>query len=278
LTVETQQLTVRDGAKVTASSQGTGVAGNLTVTSSALRLDNQASVSADTRGGGGNITLNTGSLQLRHNSRITTNATGSSPGGNITFNTDTIAALENSDISANSQERFGGKVTINATGIFGTQYRLDPTANSDITATGGNPQLNGVVTINTPNVDPTSGLIELPSQLQDITGLITNPCEAVARGSSFTVTGRGGIPQSPTDPLTGTALAVDWISTPKEASPPPKLTREIPKSPNPGSPPPLVEAQGWVISPTGTVTLTATPPTATPHPFWQPPANCPASR
>ncbi|MCU0517164.1 MAG: S-layer family protein, partial [Oscillatoria sp. Prado101] len=257
---------------------GTGTAGNLTLTSSALRLDNQASVRADTQGGGGNITLNTGSLQLRHNSRITTNATGNSSGGNITFYTDTIAALENSDISANSQESFGGKVTINATGIFGTEYQLVPTANSDITATGGNPQLNGVVTINTPNTDPTSGLIELPSHLQDITGLIYNPCEAVARGSSFTVTGRGGIPQSPTDTLTSSALAVYWISLPKEASPPPFLSQEIPKSPNPGSQLPLVEAQGWVISPTGEIILTANPPTGTPHSPWQPPTNCPQIR
>jgi filamentous hemagglutinin family protein len=275
-TVETGQLTVRDRASITASSDGTGVAGNLEITASAIRLDTEASVSSDTRAGGGNITLNTGTIQLRRNSGITTNATGSSSGGNITFNTDTLAALENSDISANSEENFGGKVTITAQGIFGTEYRLNSTSNSDITATGGSPELNGTVTINTPDTDPTSGLIQLPSQLRDVTGLINNPCTPLARGSSFTVTGRGGIPQSPTDPLTGTALAVDWISPPTGAPASPTLTQEIPKSPNPGSPPPLVEAQGWVISPTGTVTLTANPPNGTPHGTWQPPANCPA--
>ncbi len=80
-------------------------------------------------------------------------------GGNITLNSDVIAASENSDISANSDNFFGGKVRINTQGIFGTQYRLAPTSNSDITATGGRPEFSGNVQINTPDVDPTSALV-----------------------------------------------------------------------------------------------------------------------
>ena len=63
-------------------------------------------------------------------------AGGTGNGGNITIDTDTLVALENSDIIANARQSFGGRVSINAQGIFGTQFRDNPTLLSDITATG----------------------------------------------------------------------------------------------------------------------------------------------
>ena len=47
-----------------------------------------------------------------------------------------LVALENSDIIANARQSFGGRVSINAQGIFGTQFRDNSTLLSDITATG----------------------------------------------------------------------------------------------------------------------------------------------
>ena len=57
----------------------------------------------------------------------------------------------------------GGRVTITATGIFGLEFRLAETPEtSDITATSNlGPEFNGQVILNTPEVDPTSGLTEL---------------------------------------------------------------------------------------------------------------------
>ncbi len=64
---------------------------------------------------------------LRRDSNISTDATGTATGGNITINTGVIAALENSDISANASEAFGGRIVIDAQGIFGTEFHNQKT-------------------------------------------------------------------------------------------------------------------------------------------------------
>jgi large exoprotein involved in heme utilization and adhesion len=138
LTIATEQLTVGDGAEVNVSSTGTGIAGELRVEADTIRLNNQGKIRADTSGGGGNINLSTGDLILRRGSSISTNARGLNiTGGNITIDTDNLVAVpqEDSDISANATAGNGGQVIVNAIGIFGTQFRLQDTPLSDITAT-----------------------------------------------------------------------------------------------------------------------------------------------
>ncbi len=149
LRIETGELNIRDRAEVNVSSAGAGAAGDLAVAADSIRLDNQSSLRATTAAGNqGNITLRSGALLLRRGSNITTNAGGTATGGNITIDTDVLAAIENSDISANSQDARGGQVRINTSGIFGTEYRDQLTPLSDITATGGTPELSGSVEIN----------------------------------------------------------------------------------------------------------------------------------
>ncbi|MBD2527666.1 S-layer family protein [Nostoc sp. FACHB-133] len=112
---------------------------------------------------------------------ITTNATGNSTGGNITIDTNNLVAVpkENSDISANAENSFGGRVIINASGIFGTQFRLEPTPSSDITASSARgSEFNGVVQLNTPDVNPSQGLTALPTNIIDTSQLIANSCIA----------------------------------------------------------------------------------------------------
>jgi large exoprotein involved in heme utilization and adhesion len=202
LTLRTGKLAVRDGAQVTVSSANSGIAGSLTVDADSIRLDNGAKISADTRGGGGNINLRSPLLVLRRGSSITTNAQGSNiTGGNITIdaNNGFIVAVpkEDSDISADSSEFYGGKVTINAFGIFGTQFRDAPTRESDITATGGRPEYSGTVEINTPDVDANRGLINLPTVALDTE--VSQVCQprTAENQSSFIITGRGGLPPNP---------------------------------------------------------------------------------
>ncbi|MFZ1027426.1 MAG: S-layer family protein, partial [Limnoraphis robusta] len=197
LTVNAENLTVRDGATIDVRSETSEPAGNLVINAPFILLDNQASLNADTTAGQGNIILNTSDLRLRHNSNITTNATGEATGGNIEINTDTLVAIENSDISANAQQAFGGQVIVNANAIFGTQFRTQPTGASDITATSElGPQFSGTVNLNT-EIDPSSGLVDLPQRVVDPAALIAqDPCKQ--RGDSqFIITGRGGIAPNP---------------------------------------------------------------------------------
>ncbi len=70
---------------------------------------------------------------MRRGSSISTNAQGMATGGNISINTGVLFAHKNSDITANAEDRFGGRVIVNANGIFGTAFRLQLTPNSDIT-------------------------------------------------------------------------------------------------------------------------------------------------
>ncbi len=275
VTLNVRQLFIRDRGEVRANSFSSGKAGNLIVNADELiALDNSGILRADTKGGGGNIELTSPSLILRRNSSITTNAEGSNiPGGNITLNTDILAALENSDISANSEEFQGGNVTINAQAIFGTQRSDALTSKSDITATGRTQA--GTITINTPDVDPSSGLIQLPENFVDASSIIDRRCSPSNRASSFVVTGSGGLPASPIAVLGGDAIDVNWVTLPEQNSRGLQEQRSKRAGDNFIVGDRIIEAQGWVTGPNGEVILTATPPTATPHNSWPRPIDCP---
>ena len=213
------KLLVTDGATVAVNSLGTGNAGALTAIAGEIRLDNRSTMTASPNAAqGGNINLTARDLQLRRGSGISTDA-GASDGGNITIETDNLAALENSDISANAQAGFGGRVSINAEGIFGTAFRERQTPNSDITATSQlGPQFSGVVEINTPEVDPGAGLVKLPETVVDIILMVArDPCHHQDE-SEFIITGRGGLPPSPFDPLSNPVMAIEWATREDEVS------------------------------------------------------------
>ncbi|MDZ8068194.1 MAG: S-layer family protein [Nostoc sp. DedQUE08] len=260
--IETEQMSVRDGGEVTVSSTGAGTAGNLDIQARSLSLDNQGAIAAITRSGnGGNITLKLQDLLLlRNHSQISTTA-GSSEfggdGGNITINSPFIVAVpkENSDISANAFTGTGGRVDITTNGIFGILSQQSPTENSDITASS-KLGVSGEVIINSPDTDPSRGLIQLPSNLVDASQQIAQGCTP-RRGqnaSRFIATGRGGLPQSPNEPLQGRAVITGWVDMPPQATAIADnlSTATITKSSNP-----IVEAQGWIVDGNGDIMLVA---------------------
>jgi filamentous hemagglutinin family protein len=312
ITIETQVLSIRDGGIVYSSIFGQGNAGNIAITASDrvevvgfanggnvsqlssdvlsnssgkggnINIDTQVlSVRDATTAAGdrGNINLSSNSLILRRGSNITTNATGEATGGNITLNTDVLAALEDSDINANAEQSFGGQVRINASAIFGTQFRSAPildTPESDITATSAaGPLFSGTVTINTPDVDPSSGLIELPQNFVDVAGLIVERCYAFRRGSSFVVTGRGGIPPDARESLSINPLSVDWVTPSTDGTESPRVS---PQTANEETGyqmgDRITEATGWIINDKGQVVLTASDRNAMGDRWWQTSPGC----
>jgi large exoprotein involved in heme utilization and adhesion len=280
--IDTGQLIVQDGARVNVSGIGSGRAGNLNINADSVALDNDGSFRATTAAGDrGNIDLRSNSLILRRGSNITTNATGEATGGNITLNTGVLAALENSDINANAEQRFGGQVRINAQAIFGTQFRAAPildTPQSDITATSAaGPLFSGEVTINTPDVDPSSGLIELAQNFVDVSGLIVDRCAAAIQGSSFAITGRGGIAPGPHEPFSGEAFLVDLVTLPSDSTQSQRVTIQTAQEEvgDKSSDRRIIEATGWIINEKGQVVLTASTANITPHNNWLTPPPCP---
>lgn len=254
------------------SGEGSGAAGSLEVNAASVELNNTAKLAADSTAGSGNIRVQARDLLvLRDNSQISTNSTGQEPGGNINLTTNNIVAIGNSDITANATNSQGGRVSINAIGIFGLQYQLAQTLNNDITATGGNPELSGVVEINSPEVDVTSGLVYLPTNVINIAGLIAqSACTSQeAESSSFVVTGRGGLPPNPALPATNEVVTAEWArATNRNQNT--RLQGNNNSSSNSHTSvskknEQIVEAQGWIVAADGRVVLTAGGVTAAPY-------------
>ncbi|MEP0857920.1 S-layer family protein [Trichocoleus sp. DQ-U1] len=272
LKITTGQLIVQDGAQVNVSSQGTGNAGNLEIEAGSILLDNQAALTATTKSGnGGNITLQVQELlQLRHGSSISTTAgtdkTGGN-GGNMDINAKFIVAVpeENSDITANAFEGRGGNINITTSGIFGTQFRPRLTPESDITASSEF-GVNGAVNINTLDVDPSRGLATLPAELVDASGLVAQTCPTGGglAQSELILTGRGGLPDNPSETRSSSAVWTDWrisqtsrpnrISHAAKASP---RSTAVAESQTHSPAIPFVEATGWGRNHQGEVVLMA---------------------
>lgn len=281
-------------AKIAVDSQGAGQAGDLRIEASRLTLDNQAQLLAETSSSqGGSIFLQLReALVLRRNSRISTTAgtaLAGGDGGNITIRSPLVIALprENSDITANAFNGRGGQVQITAQGIFGMVFRsrtdlerllgqasLDPALlpTNDITAISqANPTLNGAVTLNLPETSPSAGTIDVSQGLIDANQLINQSFCRAAGGSEFTVTGRGGLPESPSDSLNNPALWEDWRLEPESvraAEPGAVVNVSSEASPR------LVQAQGWFKTAAGQVVLTSEAIGAVPEVGWTAVQNC----
>lgn len=220
-------------------------------------MDNGSIVATSISGQGGNINLQiSDSLNLRNNSQISTRAgtsdSGGGDGGNIRIDTGTLVALENSDINGNAFQGNGGNIEISAQGVF-----VSP--DSQITASSllG---IDGTVEINTPEVDPASGLVQLPSTPEDPSDQIVAGCPA-DRGNRFSITGRGGLPDSPNQMLRSQELWRDrrdlFALSDRSREVSRRIDRE--KLPTETGREQIVEAQGWIMSSNGTIILTAQP-------------------
>jgi filamentous hemagglutinin family protein len=299
--IDPDLVEVRDGARIAVDSQGTGTAGDVFLQAGSLVLDNNGLISAETLSNtGGNITLRVDDvIAMRRNSRISTSAGtagAGGDGGNININTRFLVAAptENSDITANAFTGRGGNVDITAEGIFG--FRIlsrseleaelgtsDPALlnpiflpTSDITAISQvNPNLNGTVVVQSPDVDPNRGAATLPTTIVDASRLIARDCSAgsaIARSlGSLTLTGQGGLAPSPTDQLRGDTPLVGW------ENPDGATTEAQPAAvaPQPKQPVQLVEVQSLKKQPNGRVALVAQTPAAASQEYWQRPPTCP---
>ena len=231
-------------------SQTAGSASNITIASNQLNLD-RGNISLDANDNAGNITINTqDSIVMRQMSNIGTSSRGEGNGGNITINTQFLIAVakENSDIIASAVKGRGGNVNVNAKAIFGIQSRPALTAQSDIVVSSTFGQ-SGTVRLDTLGKDPGRESTELPTVVTDASKQISQACSAGNRQNKLTVTGRGGLPPTANDPLTGDVI---WQDARAIAGQPVASSSTI-VDPTQLVPP----AVGWVFEGNGKVSLVA---------------------
>ncbi|NJP21416.1 MAG: S-layer family protein [Hydrococcus sp. CRU_1_1] len=246
----TESLEIASGSEIVTDSAGLGQAGNITITSDRINLNrgNIAAISKQT--GGGDISLTSQFILLENGSTISTSVLDSTGGGgNIDINTAIFAAIENSDIRADAVSGAGGNIQITTQGLF-----LSP--DSDITASSQF-GVDGTVEIIDLNVNRTSGLVQLPETMSDPTRLVASACTA-NRENVFAVTGKGGLPEDPSQTLRGETYWVDKRSVDRERV---ENVRDLPAKSNPSfrSQNSIVEAKGWKIDEDGTLLLVAEP-------------------
>ncbi|MEQ8969281.1 MAG: filamentous hemagglutinin N-terminal domain-containing protein [Coleofasciculus sp. C1-SOL-03] len=277
LTVNTGDFTINDGAEVTVTSLK-GQAGNVDITANSLWL-NQGYVTAETRlgegEGGANIFLQLDEdLILRNESLISATAFEEANGGNITLNTRFVIGLppegpEGSDIIANAFFGDGGRVNVTAQYLFDIDFRDRRTPLNDITASSEFGE-QGVVTIETPGIDPNAGLVQLPPPASPPE--FVNFCQGRSdqTPSHFIISGRGGVPPTISQ-VTGTYNVWEDLRplTPSSDNSPAKIEPVSQRSSRT-----IIEAQGWIKLPDGTIVLTAQAPNVTPNTGWQNPLHC----
>jgi filamentous hemagglutinin family protein len=297
------QATIQDSARISVDSKGTGVAGSISISANRLTLDNKAAITADTNSGqGGSITLNLQDLLLfRRQSVVSTTAGRQGTGGDggaIAINLDAnkgfivSPALENNDIVANAFSGSGGTIEINAKGVIGLATltrqeleqklgttdpdKLDPQflQTNDITAISQtNPQLNGIVSISSPDIDPSKGIASLPTNAIDPSQQIAQSCGAGSEkvASAFTDAGRGGLPPKPDEFLSSDTVWED-IRLRTSNTQQTNVTPTATATPTKQKTVLIMPATGWVFNNRGEVTLVSHTPKSSAA--WLNSSNC----
>ncbi len=241
--IDPQKVTLTN-SQIAVRSEGQGTDGNIDLQAGSLTLD-QSTITAETASNqGGNINLTLSDLlTLRNNSQITATAgtaQAEGDGGNINIDAPFILSFpDENKITAKAFLGKGGNINIITNSIFGREF-LEIDASSQF-------GLEGTVSINTLELDPSQGLLELPSKVE--TPQILQGCETSrGGGSSFISTGRGGLPPSPTETLSSREVWKD-VQLPTQLI---KNSANTVKYSN-TTPERIVEATGWIINEEGIV-------------------------
>ncbi|MCL1464663.1 hypothetical protein LAY41_09495, partial [Argonema galeatum A003/A1] len=268
LDIEADSLIVGDRAEAIVSSTGSGNPGNLIAAAPFILIRDLGSLRAESvTGKAGNIDLRSRTLQLRGQAQISAVSADRTAEGNITINTETLVLLEGSQVRTDAQNPQGGS-NITIAPLLESGLAVFQSLDS-IIKPSGELRVEGQVEISPPDIPPV--------EVVDSTRLIVQACPAVNEDNTFFVTGRGGLPPSPDDTLSGDIFWEDLRIPSVLSSQSSAVSGHSSIGTDKGqmTNDKIVEAQGWIIGPNGEVILTAQAPKVTPHgtPLLTPP-NC----
>ncbi len=257
IVIRSPKISLARNAEINVRNEGTGEGGEISLQTQNLQLNQQSRLNAATRvGSGGNIRITADNVSLRNESSINVAAGSRGQGGIIQIDTEVLLGLENSDIIANAFRGNGGQIRIKADQIYGLEYRSQLTSDNDITAISQYGQ-NGSVSISDLRLEPNAELLPLPVALSDEKQRVSDRCQDT-RFSRFIITGRGGLPKSPTWNLDSNRGWRDIRKPIGAASERAIATQESPIAPQPTTQStPLIEASSWQTNPDGSISLLA---------------------
>ncbi|MBD2532911.1 filamentous hemagglutinin N-terminal domain-containing protein [Nostoc flagelliforme FACHB-838] len=215
LSIDTQKLTIADGATISASTdsknpEGTGgsidikatesfnltnaslsaestgaaPAGKVTIDTPNLTATNGTIATSSNESSGGGITITADKIHLFGNSDITTNVNqGAGEGGKIDLKAGSILAFDDSDILAFARDGKGGDITLDTRAFLGENYSPASSRNDSPNTLNGNNRVDvnatgafdGVITI--PDVSfIQNSLTELPENQINTESLLANSC------------------------------------------------------------------------------------------------------
>jgi filamentous hemagglutinin family protein len=189
VSVRASRLTVEDGGEISSSGLDTGPAGNVRIAADTLKVED-ASIRTEARGAvGGRIEANAGDLIYLHGAEMISVGTEPAPGTStislraplIAFNDSRVASL-----TGTGQLLEG----IGAVQLFGSTTVMS--SDSLVQGVTLESQIGSQLTVP-------------ESMFLDVGHLLRESCAArrTGKASSFTATGRGGLPPDPAGPLAG---------------------------------------------------------------------------
>ena len=191
VTLQASVLQLNDGATISSSSLGGGLAGNIEVTlSDSLEMRGGIIATRALTSDGGNIRILAPRLIHLVDSQITTSVQSGAGGGGNIFIDPQFVILQNSQIIANAFGGPGGNIN-----IIAGQLIADPATSITASSALG---IDGSVSIDAPDTDVSAGLAILPASFLDAASLLRAGCSGARAGqSSLVEVGRGGLPPDP---------------------------------------------------------------------------------
>lgn len=258
VTINTERLSVTEGAQVSVQNDGLGDAGKLEINANQINITNNGGITATSAvGQGGEIEINSNALQL-HGGIISATAGQqgtNGDGGDVNINTNILTASKNSSITANAFEGRGGNIQINARGLF-----LSP--DSFIT-TSSQLGVDGTVQINSFNVNP-AGIKAAPEIVTETPNMVSGCAAQSGTGSDILIVASNSPPPKFDEHLDSQPIWQKNSVSSKSDELSSKLQLSIIKETTE-----IVEAQSWIIDSRGNVELVAIAPNqATPDSFF----------
>ncbi|MEA5499549.1 S-layer family protein [Limnoraphis robusta] len=182
ITVETQRLTLTNGAQISATTSGFGQAGNLAIAATeSIDLigeapDRQnpsglfARVEAGATGNGGNINLETNRLTIRDGAQISTDTFGFGNAGDLFVNAsgvEVVGSTADGRFASGLYAQVGEKGTGNGGNLTINTNQLIVSQGAQIGTTARNIGQAGILTINANNSVILSGTAPVPEPLED---------------------------------------------------------------------------------------------------------------